>query len=808
MLEVWQDFLVFLWKYFSPGRHFKTLFASWKRDISKVGRRGLHPILWLQSAMENMITRLLGAVVRSFVVIAGIFSELLFIVIGVISFVIWLGMPIFLLAIFFAAYGFISGDFPAASFWTFIFSFSILLFLFSRRLFSDSKKNYLAMDLKELSRQAWFSRVWQRVGKKPSQSTLDALDNQELLNRFLEACHISQQEFEQIVDWELKNQIEAENASKFWLKENLNQVSPIGRDWTYAYTVNLDKYSADLSQGDFSEYRDSKLVGHDQELNMLELVLTRPSQNNALIIAEAGVGRHTLVHSLAERVRSGNVSPALKNKRILELNLGELISSMPEYGMLDAALEEIFFEATYAGNVILAINDIDRYIRQNPQSPKEDISSVLVEFLNYPTFQIVGLTTPRKFHDDLERNEGIMKFFEKIQLGETSPEDVIKILLHKLKDEEKNKIIFTYPALEEIIKLSERYFSDSPFPEKALDLMEEVLLYWSQNSYEDYITPQVVDEIVSQKVRVPIGEMTENEKDKLVHLEEILHHRVIGQDFAVRQIAETMRRARVGMASEKKPLGSFLFLGPTGVGKTESAKALAEAYFGDENRMTRLDMSEYQKADSVDRLLGSIESGKTGVLSDKIKENPYALLLLDEVEKAHPDILNLFLQILDEGWLTDVFGKKINFKNQIIIATSNAGSEIIKESIEQKLAPTDIQKKVTDYAIKNGIFHPELLNRFEGVIFFHPLSQVDVLEVTEKLLRNYAERLKEEKNIDIQFDSGIVEKVAQNSFDPVFGARATHRYIEDKIGDNVVKKIISEEAKEGDSIIFGVKDLQ
>ena len=246
------------------------------------------------------------------------------------------------------------------------------------------------MSLSELSKQNWFSRVWERIGKMPSSSTLNALENPELLNRFLEACHISEKEFYQIVDRELANQIERENQSRFWLKENLGKIAPIGKDWTYAYTVNLDKYSADLSQGDFSEYGGSKLVGHDQELNMLELILTRSSQNNALVIAEAGVGRHTLVHYLAEKVRSGKASPALKNKRILELNLNELISSASSTMMLDSVLREIFFEATYAGNIILVVNDLDRYVRQDPQSSKEDISAVLLEFLNYPTFQVVG----------------------------------------------------------------------------------------------------------------------------------------------------------------------------------------------------------------------------------------------------------------------------------------------------------------------------------------------------------------------------------------------------------------------------------
>lgn len=764
-------------------------------------------MLWAENAAENAVTRVLGAIVRSAVIIAGFAAEILMLFLGMVVFIMWLLLPLFLFAVFFSAYGFSSGDIFSGIFWLFIFFASLWILSFSRRLYVESQKNYFEMPLVRLAREPWFTRVWERIGGIPGSSTHSSLDNPELLARFLAARQISEQEFQKIVEWEKNNAMERENSRKFWNQERLNQLLPIGREWTYAFTVNLDKYSSDLSRGDWSEYSQSKLVGHDQELAMLELVLTRPSQNNVLIVAEAGVGKHSLFHALAERVRSMKGNSALANKRILDLNLNEVLSSAADPGLLDQNLREIFFEAAYAGNIILAVSDIDQFLRSNPSSPKENIAPVLLEFLNYPTFQIIGLTTPEKFHQDLEKNAGIMKFFEKVQMGESSPEDALVILLYKLKNAEKGRVIFTYAALKEIVKEAERYFTDAPFPEKALDLAEEVLLYWSQNSAEKYITPQVVDEVVSQKVKVPIGDIGETEKDKLIHLEEILHERVVGQDFAISQIAETMRRARTGMANLGKPIGSFLFLGPTGVGKTESAKTLAEAYFGDEKRMIRLDMSEYQQANSIDRLIGSLESGRPGILEDKVKENPYALLLLDEIEKAHPDILNLFLQILDEGWVTDVYGKKINFKNQIIIATSNAGSEIIKEAVEAGTSPQEIQKKITDYVIKNGIFRAELLNRFEGVIFFHPLNKKEILKVTEKLLSKYAERLFQEKNIHLQFEPEVATAVAAAGFDPVFGARAISRYVEDKVGDRIVKKIISGEIKENDNLTFSAKDI-
>lgn len=805
--SIWRELLVFfLWR-FAVIWHIKTLFSPWKRDISRIARRGFHPLLWAQNLIINGITRFLGAIVRSGVILFGILVFFVTLVSGAIFLAEWLLIPLFLVvSLVFGIYFFPVSPVGSGISFSILISSIAVLYL-SLRLYFDEKKNYFSMNLEELAKQKWFQRVWERIGKVPSQSTLDFLGDPPLLKRFLESCGLAPEEFQKIVAFETSAQVEKDDKKRFWLKENLYSEMPIGISWAYAYTVNLDKYSVDFSRGDPTEYKNAELVSRNQDLEMLELVLSRPSQNNVLVVGEAGTGKHTLVHTFAKRVRESSTNPALLNKRVLELKLGDIISSKTNESQMENVLREMFFEAAYAGNVILIIDEIDRYLKSNPHNPKEDISAILVEFINYPSFQIIGITTPEKFHEDVEKNERITKSFEKIQIGEVKPEDTLTILLHKLKEVEKDGPLFTFSALKEIIKLSDRFFTEAPFPEKAVDLMEEVILYWSQSRRGGMIDPDVVDEVVSQKVKIPIGEVGEEEKDKLIHLEEILHQRLVGQDTAVRQIAETMRRARIGMASENKPMGSFLFLGPTGVGKTESAKAIAEAYFGDEKRMIRLDMSEYQKQDSIDRLIGSAQSGHPGILENKVKENPYALLLLDEIEKADPNLLNLFLQVLDEGWLTDAFGKKINFRNQIIIATSNAGSEIIKRLIEQKADPEKIQKEVTDHVIKEGIFKPEFLNRFEGVVFFHPLSRDDLVKVTQLMLEKYAKRVEKEKNIRLSFEPDVIQEIIEKSYDPVFGARAVNRYVEDRIGDNIVKKIISGEIKEGAEYNFGLKDL-
>jgi ATP-dependent Clp protease ATP-binding subunit ClpC len=804
---IWKTYLGFFWWYFGIGRLAKTLFSPWKRDISHVGQPGFHPVIWLQKTFENIVTRFLGSVVRSFVILFGAAVEAATIFFGFFALITWLFWPIFLflgIGIFFSL---ASGNMLSAALEISSFLLALILIFISFRAYLAKKKESFSENFSDLARKEWFKDVWMRIGKNPSEIDLQSVTNSEYLEKFLRECDLTAEEFQKIVSWEGSRRMEKEEKKKFWHENNLYNRPAIGEKWTFAYTVHLDRYSTDLSENDPSDYKNEKLVGRSRELDMMELILTRPNQNNVLLVGEAGTGKRSLIHALAEKIRKKTANPFLLRKRVLEIKIGEILSGLTEKGQIEDVLRSMFFEASYAGNVILIIENIGHYLNANPQSPGDDISAVLEEFLESPSFQLIGLADPSEFHENIEKKEALTKHFEKIQLEEMKANEAIDVLLDEIERIEKGKIIFTYQSLREIVKVADRYITDSPFPEKALDLLEEVLLFWSQSSTEPLIFPQIVDEVVSKKIKVPLGEMQSEEKEKLVNLETVLHKRVIGQEFAVKQIAETMRRARVGMANATKPIGSFLFLGPTGVGKTESAKALAESYFGDEKRMIRLDMSEYQNADSLDRLLGSVEINMTGQLINKVKENPYALLLLDEIEKAHPNILNIFLQILDEGWVTDAFGKKINFRNLIVIATSNAGSDFIKEAVQAKMEPQELQEKLLDFIVKKGIFRPEFLNRFEGVIFFHPLTQEEILKVANLQLARYASRLKEIENIDIQFEPGIAGLVVEKGYDRKFGARSVDRFIQDRIGDKVVKKLVSGEIRKGDSLNFAVSDL-
>lgn len=811
-MEVWGTLVGFLWRYFSVAFLLKTLFSPWRRDVESVQARGFHPILLLQSLAMNVMTRIIGAVVRTGVILAALAIELAAVVFGTILLAIYLALPavalIGLVGLAVFVVRLIGGVFdPISLIGAALLAVSAWLASVSFGAFRIDGRDYYAMTLPELARLEWFSRIWNRLGIMANESDPGVFESKEALEGFLNGLDMSIEEFDAVVSWEIRRQVKRETKDKFWLRENLAVIRPIGTKWIFAYTVKLDRYVLDLSEYDATQYRDAKLIGMERDLEELKTVLLRPSQNNAILVGETGVGKDTIVHTLARQIREMRAGEAFNDKRILSLDIREVVSSLPDKSQTDGMLNLLFREAAEAGNVILFIGNIHQYLKSDPINMEDDISSILSAYLAYPDFQIIATTTPAEFHSIVEKKSGVMKYFDKIQIEEMGPEETTRVLLYKLKELEAKHVVFSYQSLREIVRLSDRYVSDSPFPEKALDMMEEVLIHWNNSGQATLVTPQVVDEAVSAKIKVPLGEVGADESERLMHLEDILHQRVVGQEFAIKEIAETMRRARIGMASGNKPLGSFLFLGPTGVGKTESTKALAEAYFGDENRMIRLDMSEYQTQESIDRLLGSAATNHEGYLISQVKDMPHGILLLDEIEKAYPDILNLFLQILDEGHLTDAFGKKLSFKNLIIIATSNAGSDVIRQSIQSGMDPKDIQATVTDHVIKQGIFRPEFLNRFEGVIFFHPLEPDDVLKITGLMLEKYAARFKERENIVVRFDPGLVGMVAKEAYDPVFGARAIDRFVQDRIEDKIVKKIIAGSVKKGGTLEFTEADM-
>lgn len=797
IFEIWKNFLLFVWRHFSMVEMLATLLSPWRRDVEMKTWRGFQPGKSLELVFGNILSRLIGALVRLFVLALGLVIFLFVFTFGIEIVIFWVAAPLVMGVIGLYMYNQVLDPLWGAAFMLFCLLAAVALY------FYDTQVGALHMGLKALLKSEALERIAGRLGFSRKRFPEEILVDEGKLQEFLKLQGLSLSEYRHIFQYELLRMQEIKDRGKFWSAANLSRITPIGTQWRYGFTARLDRYSQDLSVWDNSEYRHARLIGRAEEFEILKMVMTRPDQNCALLVGGAGIGKKTFLHELARSIRERKES-SLRNQRMLMLDLGRAISDALNRGDdVENFLRMLFYEACFAGNVILVIEHLEFFLGSDGNSIHPDISPVLNEFLNVPTFQIIGLSTPKEYHQLIENHENIVKYFEVIELREPNEKESVKILLAQMKKYEKSRILFTYKALKKIVTESGRLNWKFPLPERAIDLAMDTLMFWEKKSGEQFITDKTVDDYLSLKTGIKHGAIEIDERNKLLNLEEHLHKLVIGQDEAVRQVSEALRRSRSGIGNANKPVGSFLFLGPTGVGKTETAKALAKTYFGDDKHMVRLDMSEFKSPSSIDRLLGSSQSGEQGRLTTMIKDNPYCLLLLDEIEKAYPEILDIFLQILDEGYVTDAFGEKINFRNCLIIATSNAGAPLIKRMVAEGNEGEQIKQALVDWVIENNVFRAEFLNRFDGVVFFRPLNENELTSVVRLQLSKLVRRLSKEKNIEIEFKDEIIGQIIQKGYDPIFGARSLNRFIEDEIEGLVAKKIIAGEIANGEKISIG-----
>lgn len=802
LVSAWGNLLRYLIRRFNFGELSATLISPWKRDVSPKDWLGFSPGKTLNRLLMNVFSRMMGLIVRTLVLASGILVLALAVVFGALAVPGWfVGAPLFVIL---AARLMLGGPLGVVESVLVLVSVPSLVFPLAVALFGGREADD-PRTRRELFSADWFPRVLMRLGLAPDAFRREDWETDEALERTLAGLNLTRETFDEVVAYErLAAELRARETQRF-LWENLRKTVPIGRGWQYGFTVHLDRYGTDLSRGDYSEYSKAHLFGREDEFRLATLVMRRSGQNSFLLIGDPGVGKKTFVHALARKIREGDL-PEFGHLRFILLDLGMAVGDAVNRGLdLDNFVRSLFYEAANAGNVVLVIENIDAFLGADPGRP--NLAPVFAEFLALPTFQVVGTVGNARYNSLARRDEQTLKFFDAVYVREPDAANTLRILLNILVPTERVRPLFSWKALQSIVELSGQYEWDVPYPEKAIDLMQETALNWQSEPDGPFITPETVARFVSVKTGVPVGALGEDEKSRLLLLEEILHRRVVGQGDAVRQVAEALRRARAGFGNPKRPLGSFLFLGPTGVGKTETAKALAEAYFGDEERMVRLDMSEYQTPDSVERLLGSSVSGEEGRLSGIMKEHPFSVVLLDEIEKAYPKVLDLFLQILDEGFATDGFDKKINFRKSIIIATSNASSMLIQELLGHGKTAGEARDEVIADIAKNGTFRMEFMNRFDGIIFFSPLRDNELAEVVSIKLSALADRIKHQKNISVSFAEGLAEAIVREGYEPVFGARSLNRYIEDHIEDVVVRKVISGEVSEGGSLVVSVSDL-
>ena len=584
--------------------------------------------------------------------------------------------------------------------------------------------------------------------------------------------------------------------ARFWDIKNLTKAGTLGEEWAAGYTLTLDQYSSDLTLA--AGRANNEVIGHQKEIEAVETILSRSDINDVLLVGEPGSGRRNVIQSVARRSFLGQGAPAIKYKRVVEVDLVSLLARMPDMEKAEETLDAVFREAISAGNVILVVDEFHNYIGVKSQPGAVDISAILGRYLPLRQFQFIGIASYEGLHKNIERNSSIINLFEKVEVSEVSALETLMLLENFALDlERKHKKLISQPAMREVIRASGKFFPNLTFPKKALDLLDEVAAFVATSTRDYIVTPKHVSDVVSEKTEVPVGDMGEKEKATLLKLEELIHQRLVNQDEAVKEISEALRRARAEVTIRKGPMGGFLFLGPTGVGKTETAKALAEIYFGSEARMIRLDMSEFQSVEDIPRLLG--KEGQEGLLSTPVREKPFALVLLDEFEKAHPNILNLFLQVLDEGHITDGQGRKVSFQNCIIIATSNAGYQVILEAVKNPDDWGGVKQKLLDELFDKAIFRPELINRFDAVVVFKPLTMDNLLAVAGLLLGKMAQNLKE-KNIEFVVSDKLKAKIAELSYSPVFGAREMRRVVQDKIENVLAKALLSNQLGKGDRV--------
>jgi len=604
--------------------------------------------------------------------------------------------------------------------------------------------------------------------------------------------------------WWEEEEDKKRRRKRFWDYDNLARKGSMGRSWSSGYTITLDEYAMDYNQLVLNEGLETA-IGYDKAVEQVESILSSPEMDNVLLVGEPGVGMENVVKAIAIKSNKGQSFPAVNYNRVLELKIPQLLAQTQNLDQVEDVLDKIFKEVVNAENVILIINEFYNFVGREPAPGKIDISGLISSYLKFPEFKIIAITSYAGLHKQIEENPTILNLFSKVEIQEPTPQETMRILqrLAPALEAKYHKFI-TYPALGQIVDLTGRYIADVPFPKKAIEVLEEAMVRTTAEKGK-WILPEDIDKIVSRKTEIPVGKIEVKEKEVLLNLEELIHHRIINQQEAVREVSTALRRARAKLKERKGPMGGFLFLGPTGVGKTETSKALAEIYFGSEEKMIRLDMSEFQSQEDIPRLMGS--HGTEGLLTTPVRESPFSLILLDEIEKAHPNILNLFLQVLDDGHITDGLGRKVDFKNAIIIATANAGYEVILDALRNNLDFAVVKEKLLNKLFDQRVFRPEFINRFDAVVLFKPLSKENLLDIAQLMFGKIQEGLME-KNIDFVITQELKEKIVELGYDITYGARNLKRVIQDKVENVLAEALLKDEIKRGDRIAVDPKKFK
>ena len=640
-------------------------------------------------------------------------------------------------------------------------------------------------------------------------------------------------------------------------------------------TPTLNQYSRDLTQL-AKEGGLDPVIGREEEMQRVIQILSRRSKNNPCLIGEPGVGKTAVVEGLAQNIVSGMVPDSVLNKRVVTLDLSGMVAGSKYRGEFEERIKKVLAEVKKAGNILLFIDELHTIIGAGGAEGAIDASNILKPSLARGEIQLIGATTIEEYRKYIEKDAALERRFQPVTVEEPDEEQAVAILTGlRPQYEAHHHVKITDEGIRAAVQMSERYINDRNLPDKAIDLMDEAASRVRLGSFktpkqmketeqrireldiileeavrglrlgdakaareekeellkrhakqikkyhkdaekkEPLVNENEIAEVVSSWTKIPVKKLTADESAKLAKLEKTLHKRVIGQEEAVSAVAKAVRRGRVGLKDPNRPIGSFLFLGPTGVGKTEISKALAEAVFGNEQAMIRVDMSEYMEKHSVSKMVGSppgyVGYDEGGQLSEKVRRNPYSVVLFDEIEKAHPDVFNILLQVLDDGHITDAQGRKVDFKNTIIIMTSNAGAQSIVSPKHLGFGSQDDEKQNYEY-MKQGvmeevrrIFKPEFLNRIDDIIVFRTLNKDDMKQIVTLMTRSLVKRCKEQMDITLNIRDSVKKYIVEKAYDPKYGARPLRRMIQTKIEDTLAEEILSGNIKGGDVVDAGIR---
>ncbi|EAC3991835.1 ATP-dependent Clp protease ATP-binding subunit [Listeria monocytogenes] len=651
-------------------------------------------------------------------------------------------------------------------------------------------------------------------------------------------------------------------------------VTGAGRQTNTQATPTLDSLARDLTVIAREDNLDP-VIGRSKEIQRVIEVLSRRTKNNPVLIGEPGVGKTAIAEGLAQQIVRNEVPETLRGKRVMTLDMGTVVAGTKYRGEFEDRLKKVMDEIRQAGNVILFIDELHTLIGAGGAEGAIDASNILKPPLARGELQCIGATTLDEYRKYIEKDAALERRFQPIKVDEPTVEESIQIL-HGLRDryEAHHRVAITDEALEAAVRLSDRYISDRFLPDKAIDVidesgskvrlksfttpknvkemennlsdlkkekdaavqgqefekaaslrdkeqklkksLEETKANWQEKQGLDHseVTEDIVAEVVASWTGIPVAKLAETETNKLLNMEKLLHERVIGQDAAVKAVSLAVRRARAGLKDPKRPIGSFIFLGPTGVGKTELARALAESMFGNEDSMIRIDMSEYMEKFSTARLVGAppgyVGYEEGGQLTEKVRQKPYSVVLLDEIEKAHPDVFNMLLQVLDDGRLTDSKGRVVDFRNTVIIMTSNIGAQEMKQDKSMGFNVTDPLKdhKAMEHRVLQDLkqaFRPEFINRIDETIVFHSLQEKELKQIVTLLTAQLTKRLAE-RDIHVKLTEGAKSKIAKDGYDPEYGARPLKRAIQKEVEDMLSEELLRGNIKVGDYVEIGVKD--